>query len=204
MKQLKNLVFKSLIFALPFLLAGKLSASVTNTLKIEPDANEKSIYLSFKGNQSINVLIQIKDENEAILHQEQVINQIDFSKKFNLKNLPEGIYFIEVEDELKEIVQPIEISASNVNVDPSNRIDSYKPVYQFKNNKLDINFLAINSEKVTVEVFDFQNLLIFDQEFENAGKSFGERLDLSKLQKGNYRIKVIAGNQTFYKTVKVK
>lgn len=204
MKQLKNLVFKSLIFALPILLAGNLSASVTNTLKIETDPNEKSIYLSFNGDESNDVLIQIKDDNEAILHQEQVTNQKAFTKKFNLKNLPEGVYFINVSDELKEIVQPFEISLTSIKIDPSNRFENYKPVYRFKNNKLDINLLAINSNKVYVEVFDFQNQSIFDQEFENAGKPFGERLDLSKLEKGNYRIKVIAGNHTYYKTVEVQ
>ena len=201
---MKNLVIKSLIFVLPLLLAGTLSASITNTLKIETDANEKSIYLSFEANQSNVVKIQLRDKNEAILHQELVTNKIAFAKKFNLKNLPEGVYFLKVSDELKEVIQPIEISNSDLAIDPSTRMESYKPVYKYSNNKLDINLLAIDSEQISVVVFNADIQVIFTKEFKNEGKAFGERLDLNKLQRGTYTVKISAGNNTFYKTVEVK
>ena len=201
---MKNLVIKSLIFALPLLLAGTLSASITNTLKIEPDAKEKSIYLSFEANQSNVVKIQLKDKNEAILHQELVTNKIAFAKKFNLKNLPEGVYFLQVSDELKEVIQPIEISNSDLAIDLSTRMENYKPVFNYSNNKLDINLLAIDSEQINVEVFNADIQVIFTKKFKIEGKAFGERLDLNKLQNGPYTVKISTGNNTFYKTVEVK
>jgi len=204
MKHLKNLVIKSLLFALPFLLAGSISASATDNLKIETDANEKSIYLSFSGEYASEVTILIKDDNEAVLHQEKVSTQKSFSKKFNLKNLPEGFYFLEISDEQKAVIQPMEVLVSTVEINPSNRFENYKPVYQFENNKLNINLLAINSNTVNIEVIDIQNQSIFNQEFKNAGKPFGQRLDLTKLEKGNYRIITKAGNFTYYKNVEVK
>ena len=201
---MKNFVIKSLIFALPILLATTLSASITNTLKIETDANEKSIYLSFQANESNAVMIQLKDANEAILHQEFVSNKIAFAKKFNLENLPKGVYFLQISDDLKEIVQPINISVSDLAIDPLTRIENFKPVYKYSNNKLDINLLAINNEKINIEIFNAENQAIFAKSFKNDGKPFGERLDLSKLQAGVYSVKINAGNNTFYKSVEVK
>ena len=201
---MKNFVIKSLIFALPILFATTLSASISNTLKIETDASEKSIYLSFKANKSNAVMIQLKDANEAILHQEFVSNKIAFAKKFNLKNLPNGVYYLKISDDLKEIVQPINISVSDLAIDPLTRIENFKPVYKYSNNKLDINLLAINNEKINIEIFNAENQAIFAKSFKNDGKPFGERLDLNKLQAGVYNVKIKAGNNTFYKSVEVK
>ena len=204
MAQLKNLVLKSLIFALPLLISTALSGSATNTLKIETEPSEKSIYLSFKDNQSSNVFIQIKDKIGAVLYKEKVVNQKEFSKKFNLTNLPEGEYFIEVADDLKAIIQPIVILTSNIKITPSKRSEFYKPVFKYKNNKLDINLLANNCQSVAIDVIESHNQIIFSQKFKNEGKPFGERFDLGKLEKGVYNVRIIAGNQSYYKTVEVK
>ena len=204
MKIIKNLVFKSLVLALPFLFVGNINASVANTLKIETDASEKSIYLSFEANNSSIVLIQIKDNNEVILHQEKITNQKAFSKKFNLKNLPKGEYFLEISDEIKDVIQPIEVSDSNVEIDPLNRSEHYKPVYVFNHNMLAVNFLALKNDKLTVQISNSQNREIFTQEFETGGLPFGKRFDMSKLEKGKYTVKVIAKEGVYYKTITVQ
>ena len=204
MKKFRNLAFRTLIFGATFLFAGSLLASATGNLKIETDSNEKSIHLSFHPNTKSDVLIQIKDNNDAILHTEKVVNQKFFAKKFNLKNLPEGTYYLVVTDELKEVVQPIEILVSKVAMDPDTRMEYYKPVYRFQDNKLDINLLALNNADINLEVFDFENQLVFSKTFENTDKTFGQRFDLSKLANGKYSIKITTGNHTYYKTVEVK
>ena len=204
MKKLGKSVIKSLVFSAIFLIAGNLTASIPNTLKIEIEANQKSIFVSFNNTGEGDILIQIKDDNDAILHTEEVSNQPVFAKKFNLKNLPAGVYYLEVSDELTEVVQPLKISVSNIEMDPTARTKMYKPVFRFQNNRLDVDFLAINNNKITISVFGAQNQLVFSEQFENAGKPFGKRFDMDKLEKGKYSIKIAAGNQTYYKTVEVK
>lgn len=204
MKKLSKLAFKILIFGLAFLFAGNLSASATNTLKIETDANQKSILLSFNVSQNSNVLIQIKDDNGAVLHAEEVVAQNEFAKKFNLAKLPEGTYYLEVSDELKDVVQPIEVFDSNIVLNPSSRAEYYKPVYRFQNKKLDINLLALSNAKINLEIFDFENHLVFSQTFENVNKTFGQRFDLSKLGDGKYTVRITTGNHIYYKNLEVK
>lgn len=204
MKNSVKSLAKSLVFSLALLLTGNLTASVSNSIKIEVDGNQKSVLLSFNDVNNGEVIILLKDDNDAILHKEVVAIQTNFAKKFNLKNLPAGLYFLEISDELTEVIQPLKVSKSTIDLDPSARTKFYKPVYRFENNKLNINFLAINSDKINVYVFDAQNQQIFSEKFETNGKPFGQRFDLSTLEKGEYNIKIKAGNQFFYKTVTIK
>ena len=176
MTQLKSLVIKNLVIAFTFIFAINLSATATNTLRIETDGFEKSIYLSFEARVNSdaiiqNILIQIKDENEAILHEERVTDQNAFSKKYNLENLPKGVYFVEISDDLREVIQPFEVTNSKITINPTTRKEIYKPAFHFSNNKLNINLLALNSNKVVVEIFDNQNQLIYTQKFQKREKT---------------------------------
>ncbi len=204
MKNLGKSVIKSLVFILALLLTGNLTASVSNTLKIEADGIQKSVFLSFDDAINGEVTILLIDDNGAILHKEVVANQPVFTKKFNLKNLPAGKYYLEVSDDLAKVVQPLKISVATLEIDPTSRTKTYKPVYQFENNRLNINFLALNSDKIDVSISNAQDQLVLSEVFKTAGKPFGQRFDLSKLERGKYSIKINAGNQIYYKTVTIK
>ena len=160
--------------------------------------------MSFQDKQSSDVTIQIKDANNVILHQEKVTDQKSFEKKFNLKNLPVGGYFLEVSDEFKKVVQPIGVKFSNIEIDQLARSEFYKPAYQFKDNKLDIKLIATNCNEVNIDFYNEQNELIFRKKFENVGKPFAKRLDLNQLAKGKYQVNIKVGTQFYYKTVEVK
>ena len=68
------------------------------SLKIRKSA-QKSIIVQLDQPTKKDFKITLKDQQSVVLLEEEVVQSKHFAKNYNLKNLPDGDYFLEIEDE---------------------------------------------------------------------------------------------------------
>jgi hypothetical protein len=132
--------------------------------------------------------IMIKDAENAVIHSEKIKNE-KIARSYNVKNLPDGKYMIEMTNGLKTTKQNFEIYSSEVFLD-SNVETSYAAVVNVKGDFVDVN--AYGAESV---------ISILDQNGNELVKELvptlavHRRFNVAKLPAGSYTV-VVANSET--------
>lgn len=203
MKTLKSLfTLSALVFALMFANtsnANPILASFglgSTTVQISVAKEAKAFTLNLKDIRSENVVIRIIDVNGNVLIEEKVSNQKEYSKKFNLMNLPEGDYLVSISKSMMETIQPMKITYEGISADENSRTQKFKPAFVHNGNKLDINLLLPNSSAVKVTFVNEKGEEIFTDNNPSV-QNFSKRFNLSQLEAGRYTVLVETRNDLF-------
>ncbi len=144
--------------------------------------------------------IRFFDNLGNTIYSEKTGEVLTYGKKFDLKKLPGGMYFLEVEDNFKEIVYTIEVSRNNVRM--VEKEAKLKPIFRKKGNKLYLNLLNLNSSDVEIKVIDSSNRILFQEVI--AGEMVVEKaINFEKAFEGSYTVVVRNGSDTYYESVTV-
>ena len=108
------------------LLANEEKANLTIT-----KGNDKSFAISFDYQEEIDVIITFKDAFSVTLFKEDVKGIKNLSKTFDLNNLPDGVYFLEIENEMSIFSQMIEIKNDKMNYNEAGEYSINKPKSYF-------------------------------------------------------------------------
>ncbi|MBK9733837.1 MAG: hypothetical protein IPO92_02235 [Saprospiraceae bacterium] len=145
---------------------------------------------------SEKVNVQIKDESGTLVLDETVKNAKS-ARRYNLKNLPNGMYTLEMSNELKITVQNFKIDGSEVLV--SNEVKtSFKPVINWNNKNLDVNLLTLGKQ-ASLNIYDDSNNIIFSEILDD--NVVNKRYNISKLSSGDYTVNMIVDGRSYYKTI---
>jgi len=90
-------VMKNGLIAMAFVFAFFSNASAMEVPVNVKVAGEKSVYV-FLGQISGQVSISIKDEDGLVLYSRNVRNKEAYSVQYDLRNLPDGIYVLELKE----------------------------------------------------------------------------------------------------------
>ncbi|MGF1559239.1 MAG: hypothetical protein ACFCUL_09135 [Flavobacteriaceae bacterium] len=169
--------------------------------KLSLTANaEKSLTFELDA-QSHETKISMVDYDDNVIYAEKIQGVLAYSKKFDLKNLPIGNYFLFVENELKKTVYTINVTSSMVEI--VERKENAKPVFRKTGERVFLNLLNLDKEVVNITVYDSENRIVFKEAVKD--EMLVEKVfNFDKAYAGNYTIVVNDGEDTFYEDVLVK
>ncbi len=193
---MKKIVRSIAVVALMFVVATglakepklSLTPNVEKSLNFEMDSASKRTFVS------------IVDTNGIIIYSENIAEAIIYSKKFDLKNLPEGSYFLKVEDALKETVFTFVVDDSEIVI--AERKENTKPVFKRDSQRVFLNFLNLEKEEVKITVYNSESRVIFSEKVTDT-MIVEKVFNFEKAQKDQYVVIVKRLNDTFYKDVAI-
>ncbi|AOW20622.1 hypothetical protein [Urechidicola croceus] len=188
---MKNLLKRSLLIVV--VATSITSQAMINEPSIKVDEiNEKLVLLTLK-NYDEPVDVYVKDSYGVVLHREN-INNIEFTKKFDLTTLPNGNYFFEVDSPTKLKIIPFNVEYHVVKFD--NEIIQHKPVVRIKDDSVFISKLALEKESMDIKLYDSGTHLLYKEELK-GDMNLGRKLNISKLDKGTYTLVMTTNGRTF-------
>jgi hypothetical protein len=147
-----------------------------------------------------NTALRFFDTEGNTIYSEKTGDVAFYGKKFDLKKLDGGLYFLEIEDTYKEIVYTIEVSRNSVRI--LEKVEKLKPIFRRKGKMLFLNLLNLNESKVDIKVVDSSNRVLFSESVE--GKQVVEKaINFEKALEDKYTVVVSHGNDTYYENVLV-
>jgi len=198
---MKSLIKKSLVIVMLFTAIVTSATDTDNSIKFTV-INSKLIDLKLQ-NSDGDILISVKDIEGHVLYSENY-EGINFSKKYNLAALPNGDYFFEIEGRTKMKLMPFKVSSKKVSF--NNEIETiyyFKPIVRRDKNLVYVSKVTLNKEEsLTVSLYD-ENLNELYSEDLSGALSLGKVLNISKLEKGNYKLVLKSGNKIFTEKIKI-
>lgn len=167
------------------------------SLYVSKSSENKKIVLRLENMFADQVKCRIYSEFGGLVFSDAIYTAEKTAKKYDLSQLPEGNYFIEIVDLMK--VERLKITVNRDGVDFNNPVAdiTYKPTIWLNNNKhVDFNLLSLGND-VTIRIIDEYNVEILNQNF-NDQNTIAKRYDLSKLPTGTYTFEVSNGDEVFY------
>ncbi|WP_299436015.1 hypothetical protein [uncultured Maribacter sp.] len=177
-----------------FMFIAAISMAKEPKLILTAYSEAKTLVLELE-NASKNTYIKLKDNQGNVIYTESVSNDL-YSKKFNLKNLEDGVYFFETEGDFKSTTYSIKVEDNKLVILDKKEI--LKPFFKETKESVSINLLNLNKEDVMIKIYDEDNRLVFEEDVKDkmvVEKSF----DFSGAYKGNYTLSVTYGEKSYEK-----
>lgn len=185
MKVLKNVGLKSLLAMILLFTVHSLFASVVEPGIIIKKHQEKSFLLYLNFAQKKDFKITLKDANRITLWKENQQASQHFSKKINLMNLPDGTYFLEVEDEQTLTICEVLIEEDVLSIAKEKRVQFFKPVIAQEAQSILFNLFLPNPKDAEITIFDAERNVVY-QEFFVKQQKIERAFDFSQAEPGNY------------------
>ena len=131
--------------------------------------------------------VQLKDQYGYTLHQETIQSVATYGKQFNLSELPNGQYFVELNYTTKVEVYPLTISNGQVNVKTNEVKEVFKPVLNVNGDFISVTHLAPRKSALKVMIYDQDQKLLLTDTVSGA-ISLGKIYDVSQLKPGQYQV----------------
>jgi hypothetical protein len=197
---LKNLTFAVLLLS-P--LAGLLANDALPVFSIRATA-DNAFVLTLSDQVKEKTQIRLVDANDVLLYSDIYRQKDAKSRQFNLRQLPQGTYFLELENELLIYRQPVTLTATGIVADSALRQELAKPFLNCTpEGKMKISYLHLDTAPVEVEVFDAQGQLVFREAIYTSGPVM-RSYDLGELPPGSYRALVRTQNATVQQPVNLR
>lgn len=190
MRTIKKITLVVLMFVTTLSYAEKRNNVILSKIAVVEFTNAK------KGQQLI-----VKDEFGIILHSETITKNGNLSKTFDLKQLKDGNYTIELEKDFEILIKPFEIKNNRIAFLKDNDQTLFKPVMRTENNKLLVSLMSLESESVNIKIF-YEDDLIYSEAFEGK-KTINRIYKLQDRELGNYYAIVKSDNRTYIEYFKL-
>jgi hypothetical protein len=189
---------KRKVFVAIFMLVTIVNFANTNDLNTLLNADKVKVIFNNakKGNQ-----LTIKDVDGAILHSEEIKKEGTFVKTFNLSELENGNYTLELEKDFKIVVKTIKINNNNVTFIEDAEKLIFKPLVRSKNNKLIIKKNAINAEPLKISIY-YNNEIIYSETIKGH-KILNRVYILDKELKGDYKVVSYNNGRSYVNNFKI-
>jgi hypothetical protein len=174
-------------------LAISVTAADKPKMNTIPISSEKAVIAI--SNQSPAIFeISIKSENGELVYFDKTENMAsDFRKIFNFSNISDGDYKLTVNVDNKSLTKNLNISVNGIS--PGEIKLTYDPFFSFQDNSLKYSY--INSDQNRLKLYIYSNNdMIYSKNLGNNVSVTGG-LDLTRLEKGNYRVVLNSGDQNY-------
>jgi hypothetical protein len=173
---------------LTFLLLCLVTVSGFSTnpiVKIKPLGNKTfALYLSDLGNQKHSILI--KDSEGVILVSQKTKKQEAFAKRFNLNNLVDGAYYLEIDDNQKTLTYPLNLSNNKLAVLESVQV-RYTPVVRQTGKSMDLMVFSPDKSSYELKIYNEDYEIVHD-ELLSEQTNYKKKIDFSVAAPGSYSV----------------
>ena len=143
----------------------------------------------------------VKDEYGIILHSETVKNSGNLSKTFDLKQLKNGTYTIELDKDFEIIIKPFEIKDNTITFYTKKETKVFKPIIRTDKNKLLVSRMSFESNPIEIEIY-YNNSLIYSEAIKGE-KTVNRIYKLSDVETGDYHAIIRTGDRDYVKNFKL-
>ena len=194
---MKNLIKKSLLFVAVLTALISNATNINNNVKVNV-IGFKLIDLKLK-NSDGDLTISVKDTRGEVLYTEKFEGNY-FSKKYDLKTLPIGDYYFEIEGYTKISLMPFKVTSKGFQF--NNEIEStyYKPTIRQEGDLVSVSKIILDKEDLEIYFYDKESNLLY-KEIVNGTGSLGKTLNLKNLKPGNYSIVTKSAGKVFEQKV---
>ena len=136
------------------------------------------------------------DQRGVVLYQEDIASAKLFQRSLNLRELPDGAYEFQIEDDYK--IETTSLTKINGKVSAANQMKttSFKPQIMLKDTQLNISLLALNNEKLTVSILDEDRNIISENKL-SGSVNLVQAYDLSLLKPGHYTVQLYTNGKAY-------
>ncbi|PXX23284.1 hypothetical protein [Arenibacter sp. ARW7G5Y1] len=150
--------------------------------------------------QTESTTLTLTDTGKHQIFMENIKEDEDYTKKFDLSKLEEGLYYLKMESLIRTVEFTISVEDSEVNIIARDEVT--KPFFRKNGDVLYLNYFNQKLNPVVINVVDSANRVVFTQKFEKelvVGKVF----NFSTAVKDDYTVSVSEGTNVYYETISV-
>ena len=141
-------------------------------------------------------LLLIKDHYGMVLFKELIENSGEYSKGFDLTALPNGNYYFELDKEVEIKIIPFVVLSNVVTFEKAKETTINKPFVSFKGGRLLVSKLALENQPLDIKIYNKDSYLIYSEKLMD-GKILERIYDVSKVEKGHYKIVMTSDGRKF-------
>ena len=187
---MKNLVKFTTVVA--FMLATVAGMAREPKLNLLSAGKAKSVVLTMDA--SVNgVQVKLMDSDLNVIYSEKM-TEGQFSKKLNLKDLTDGVYFLSADNNMTEYSYTIVLDNNDVRIVESD--EDIKPFFRKTDNMIFMNYLNLDKSKLSIKVYDTESRTVFTQEV--ADEMIVEKaFNFTDAFPGTYTVTVKSAGKTY-------
>ncbi|TDQ30844.1 hypothetical protein [Zeaxanthinibacter enoshimensis] len=142
--------------------------------------------------------IDFTDKAGKLLYSEKLVDVKHYARKFDMKNLEEGSYFVKVEDVSRLKTYTLLLKDGSLRI--STIEEKVKPFFWKKGKKLYVNLLNLDSEEVEIKVIDSNNRILFVERIDRT-QVVEKAINFEKAYSDMYTVIVTVKEDTFSENV---
>lgn len=190
----KRISFKwmvSSVFVTLFILMGNLASAnlIDEAIKLEK-RTDKMFSLSVSLEEAVDFRIKMRDAYNYELHKEILRGTKSYKKAYDMRQLPSGEYFLEIEDEQKIYEWTILIEDQNMSIVKTSEII----IPDFKRNADRVELKLANY--ASIKIVDDTGIELYNEEITQK-QPVKRVFDFSQVPRGNYLIVTKVGDRKF-------
>lgn len=175
------------------------ATSMANDEKLSLETNNETRSLVFEMDAKKETFIKLYDADNNVIYSEN-ISGVLYSKRFNLKNIADGLYYFTTEDALKKTTYTI--SVRNTEVEIVDKRENAKPIFRTVDRIVYLNLLNLSKADVKIEIFDSSDRLVFTEKRENE-MIIEKAINFKKAYSDRYTVVVKDSENTYYENIEI-
>ncbi|MGB3848774.1 MAG: hypothetical protein WA958_02305 [Tunicatimonas sp.] len=194
---MKKLTSQMLV-AIALLFAGgaAIAGGADPAISVRESQGDKQTLVRVANLTTGSAVLRLKDERGHVLHRESIKGNT-YMKRYNLTNLPEGEYTIEVRS--GEGVSQETFTLSNGTA----QAVYFKPAVQIDEAMVKVMFKNSIASPVSLKLYDRFGEVLY-QETVACQEQYAKGLNLSKLDAGQYSLSLTGANYVYSKSIALK
>ena len=193
---MKNLFKFSLMLGVALVTMNVHASDVDFSLGVK---KEQGRVISFVINETNKLDLSIYDSEGKIIYTENLDSQTVIDRSYDLKSLPDGVYFLVAESELKLAKYKISIVGKTAELSETPISEEFKPLFMKKDGLVKVNFLNLDESAIVIKIYDRDDNVVYDSgviKEQNITKIF----DVFNIENEVYTISLTNNNKTYSKT----
>jgi hypothetical protein len=144
-----------------------------------------------------NVLL-IKDKFGKVLFRDSITTNLAYQKTFNLELVPNGIYYLNLDNESRIQITAIAKTNSGLDIEKESGL-VFKPLFKIEDKHVRLLLSNPEQKKTSLKVYDAHGILVGNLKSKEV--VLKKTLDFSNVPSGKYWIEIQSNGQNFTKEV---
>ena len=173
------------------------AGTVDFTLNVK---KEQGKMVTFALNMTNKIDLSIYDANDKLIHSEMVNSKKNIDRTYDLKALPDGIYFLVAESEMKISRYKISVAGATATLSENAISEVYKPVvFLDKKGLVALSILNIDKSPVNIKIFDDEENVVYNSAI-LTDQTINKIFDIKNIKLETYTFVMTYNNKTFTKS----
>mgnify|MGYP003681884971 CR=1 FL=1 len=187
---------KTLVFTLLLIVGYNVQAAKNFDVAV---ADNQILMVELEDAQEGDLLTLLDVEGKVLFKDAHLNNK--FQKSLSLELVPDGTYFLHLEDENSIYAKEIEKKNNTITVKRDSQI-FFKPNFKQIDKQVKVSFTNPDQKNIQVYVFDANGEVVTN--IVNNDLVLKKTFDFSAVPAGDYMLAVFSGDRSYYRTVSTK